>query len=145
MEGRQVADTFPSQDERTDTGANYSQLFDEMCGYYLSIGMPLKEYWDGRPELVRYYRQAYKLRQEEQNQALWLQGLYVYDAILRASPVLHAFAKEGTKATPYVDKPYPMSREEIVHRKQEAERKAYEASLERMLSMATQNKRQEVG
>lgn len=36
----------------------------------------------------------------------WLQGMYVYDALLRASPLLHAFAKKGTKPKPYPTKPY---------------------------------------
>lgn len=34
---------------------------------------------------------------------MWLQGMYIYDAISRLSPILRAFAKKGTKAQPYAD------------------------------------------
>ena len=32
--------------------------------------------------------------------------MYVYEAILDCSPVLHAFSKKGTKPLPYAEKPY---------------------------------------
>ena len=35
--------------------------------------------------------------------------MYIYEAICDASPVLHAFAKRGTKPHPYSEKPYPIS------------------------------------
>ena len=35
-----------------------------------------------------------------------MQGVYVYDALCRVSPILHAFSKSGTKPLPYVEKPY---------------------------------------
>ena len=34
---------------------------------------------------------------------MWLQGMYIYDAISRLSPILRAFAKKGPKAQPYVE------------------------------------------
>lgn len=39
-------------------------------------------------------------------------GMYIYDAIGRLSPILHAFAKAGTKPEPYIDKPYPITKQE---------------------------------
>lgn len=39
---------------------------------------------------------------------LWLQGRYVYEAIQNLSPILHAFAKKGTKAEPYRNEPYDL-------------------------------------
>ena len=56
--------------------------------------------------LVVPYRKAYRLRQEQENRFAWLQGMYIYEAICDVSPILHAFAKSGTRARPYPDKPY---------------------------------------
>lgn len=67
--------------------------------------MTPEEYWDGDVWLVRYYREAEKLRQKRDNVLAWLQGMYVYDAIGRMAPVLHAFAKKGTKPQPYPTRP----------------------------------------
>lgn len=74
--------------------------------YYLSIGMTAREYWHGDSMLPKYYRKAHKMRLEHENYNAWLQGAYVYDAISAVSPVLHAFAKKGTKPVPYLKEPY---------------------------------------
>ena len=68
------------------------------------------QYWDSDCTLVVPYRKADEIRKERVNQEMWLQGMYIYDAISRLTPVLHAFAKKGTKAKPYVDEPYPITR-----------------------------------
>lgn len=73
--------------------------------------MTEEQYWDKDCELVKYYREAEAMRREKFNQEAWLQGMYIYDAIMRLSPILHAFAKKGTKPQPYVDVPYPISQQ----------------------------------
>lgn len=39
------------------------------------------EYWRGSPELTKAYEKAYRIRKEERNYELWLQGLYIYHAV----------------------------------------------------------------
>ena len=51
-------------------------------------------------ELVKYYRKAAKIKQDLDNQNAWLQGAYFYEALADVSPILHAFAKKGTKPIP---------------------------------------------
>ena len=87
----------------------YTERFNELFPYYLSIGMTPEQYWDGDPALAEYYRKADEIRLERRNQELWLQGMYFYEAICDASPILHSFAKKGTKPYPYADKPYPLT------------------------------------
>ncbi len=86
----------------------FSDIFWQKFPYYLSIGMTADQYWDGDCILPKYYREAEKLRQERVNQEAWLQGMYVYDSMLRVAPVLRAFVKKGTKPKPYVEEPYPI-------------------------------------
>ena len=87
----------------------YSERFKEHFPYYLSIGMTPEQYWEGDPELAKYYRRADEIKMERRNQELWLQGMYIYEAICDASPILHSFAKKGTKPHPYADKPYALT------------------------------------
>lgn len=88
----------------------YTEAFYQQFPYYLSIGMTAEQYWDDDATLAYYYRKAEEIRKERVNQEMWLQGMYIYDAISRLTPVLHAFAKKGTKPQPYVEEPYAVSK-----------------------------------
>lgn len=107
MEGESGLD---SSSESTSLGTtkklSFSEYADELCGFYMSIGVPYREYWYGDYTQLKHYFEAYKIAEERFNYHAWLQGGYVYDAICCASPILHAFAKAGTKPVPYLSKPY---------------------------------------
>lgn len=85
--------------------------------------MTYDQYWNSDCLLVKYYREAFEIKNKRQNEVLWLQGAYIYDALCAVSPVLHAFAKTGTKPQPYLDKPYPLTKKETEDN-EEARRKA---------------------
>lgn len=74
-----------------------------MCPYYLAIGMTMAEYWEASPHLVRFYREAHKLRIQQRNQELWLQGLYIYNAF--GTVLANAFPKKGAAKQKYIEKP----------------------------------------
>lgn len=83
---------------------SYTEAFEECFPFYLAIGMSSAEYWEGDPSLARYFRKAYKIKQEEMNNNSWLQGLYVYDAI---STALHnALRGKNTRVREYAKQPY---------------------------------------
>ena len=114
MDGELVSGSLSATMEGSEQGSSpplftYTERFYEQFPYYLAIGMTPEQYWDGDPALVKYYRKADEIRLERLNQEKWLQGMYIYEAICDASPILHSFAKRGTKAHPYVDKPYPLT------------------------------------
>jgi hypothetical protein len=71
--------------------------------------MTADEFWNQDPWLLGAYVKAHQLKMEQQNQMLWLQGLYVYQGIMAVSPILHAFAKRGTRPRPYLDAPIPLT------------------------------------
>ena len=70
--------------------------------------MTYEQFWEQDCELVKYYRKAAQIRQDLRNQDAWLQGAYFYEALIDAAPVLRAFAKKGTKPTPYRESPYEL-------------------------------------
>ncbi len=101
---------------------SFTEQFYKLFPFYLSIGMTYEQYWYKDCELVKFYREANEIKNTRKNQELWLQGLYVYQALCDVSPVLHAFAKSGTKPNPYPEKPYPITSKEAKERKEEEQR-----------------------
>ena len=120
---------------------SYTEQFYEAFPYYLSIGMSPEQYWDGDAMLTKYYRKADELQRSRKNQELWLQGMYIYEALCDVSPVMNAFAKKGTKPAPYPDHPYPLStKERAAEKKLQEERDREKAKRYMESKMATLNK-----
>lgn len=86
----------------------FAEWADELCPQYMALGVPYNEFWHGDYTQLRFYADAYRLRIDHENYNAWLQGAYIYDALCAVSPVLNAFAKRGTKPSPYHEKPYSM-------------------------------------
>ena len=121
---------------------SYTKAFYDSFPYYLSIGMTAEQYWDGDPALTRYYRKADELNRQRKNEELWLQGMYIYEALCAVSPVMNAFAKKGTKPRPYTDHPYALTnRERESERKQQEKRDRDKARQYMETKMAAINKR----
>lgn len=104
----------------------------------MSIGMSYDEFWNQDVALVRAYRKAQEIRDRRQNQAMWLQGLYIYNALCDVAPIFHAFAKKGTKPTPYMEEPYPITAAEIEERKARDLRKKEELLKAEFAAFAAQ-------
>ena len=80
-----------------------------MFPYYLAIGMTYDQFWNQDVELVRFYRKAAKIKLDLRNQDLWLQGAYVYEAILDSAPVLRfSFSKKPPKPILYLEQPFEL-------------------------------------
>ena len=122
--------------QSSSSSFTYTDKFYELFPYYLSIGMTPEQYWESDCTLVKYYRKAEELRNEKRNQELWLQGMYVYEAICDVAPILHAFAKKGTKPTPYSSKPYPLNEKQIKRNEEEKQRKLADKGKRFMEAMA---------
>ena len=121
-----LTEEAPTQ-EKTNT-----ELFEECFPFYLAIGMSFAEYWEGDPKLARYYRKAYRIKQDEINNNAWLQGMYVYDAV---STALHNALRGMGKTKPppkdYAKQPYDFKNKV----KSEAE-KAKEVEIEQQKAAA---------
>lgn len=115
----------------------YTEKFYEVFPYYLSIGMTYEQFWDGDSTLVKYYRKAEEIRNDKRNQELWLQGMYIYEALCDVSPILRAFAPKGTKPTPYSSKPYALNEKQVEKDEEEKQRKLAEKGKRFMEAMAS--------
>ena len=85
----------------------------------MSIGMTYDEFWNQDVRLVEVYRKAAELRDKRRNQELWLQGMYIYEALCDASPLFRFSTKKGSiKPEPYVKEPYPITAGEVKEREE---------------------------
>ena len=97
----------PFSEEGTKVeSTSLTELFEKLCPIYMSYGMSYDEYWHGDAYVVKFYKEAHRLKLQAQDENNWMQGMYVYEAILDCSPILHAFSKKGTKPLQYAEKPY---------------------------------------
>lgn len=136
-----VSDSPPYYGGEPNNGSaliTYSEQFYKHLPFYLAIGMTYDQYWNEDCTLVKYYREAHELKRREKNQELWMQGMYIYEALCEVAPVLRAFAKKGTKPLPYVSEPYPLSRKEIREREERIEKARYEKQVSKVLSWVKQ-------
>lgn len=117
----------------------YTEKFNELFPYYLSIGMTEEQYWDKDNQLVISYRKADELRMARKNQEMWIQGAYFYDALCRVSPILHAFAKKGTKPTPYLSEAYALTEKQAELVQEEKSKKVFDKGKKMMEGFMAQH------
>lgn len=102
-----------------------TESFKEICPFFISIGMTYDQFWRDDVTIAKDYLEAYKIKQKREDEInqwnIWKQGVYIYEALCDVSPILHAFAKKGTKPLPFPKKPYEYNEEEIEHEPTEEE------------------------
>lgn len=111
---------------------SYTEIFEQECPFYMSIGMSYDEFWYGDCWVASYYREAWKLKKQQLNEQFWLQGVYIYEALIDVAPILHAFTKKGTKPLPFPEKPYDLykdSKQSKKKKQQEVENEKIRAEL----------------
>ena len=129
MDGELVSGSLSATTEGEPIGSpsfTYTEKFYADFPYYLSIGMTYDQYWNDDVDLVKHYRKADLIRTERMNYEKWLQGMYIYEAICDASPILQAFAKRGTKPIPYPDKPYSITETEHKRAEESHDKKVFD-------------------
>ena len=89
----------------------YGDIFDKVLPNYMAMGMTYEQFWNGEFGMKTAYREAYKIRIEQEQRIAdrnnWLMGQYVVSA-LNAVPLLVAGlnVKRGTQLPEYPDKPF---------------------------------------
>lgn len=123
----------------TDGGGNstisFTEIFYKHLPYYLAIGMTWDEYWNQDVCRVISYRKMDEIKKRRNNESLWLQGAYVYNALCSASPLFHSFAKHP-KPLPYLKEPMAITKE----MQEEKEKENFNKMLNKMKALASKNK-----
>lgn len=106
----------------------YGDIFDQLFPHYLLMGMTPEQYWDGEYGLKKAYREAYRMRMENEQRMAdrnnWYMGQYLI-RVLQCVPLLVGGlnVKQGTELPDYPDKPffekYEAEKEQEVRKKHE--------------------------
>jgi hypothetical protein len=81
----------------------------------MAIGMTYDEFWNQDVSMVGAYRKADELKRRRHNEVLWMQGMYVREALL--STVGNMFAAKGSTPIEYPAEPYPVTLEQVNEKK----------------------------
>jgi hypothetical protein len=110
--------------EITSPQKSFTEYFEEIFPAYLAMGMTWTQFWLEEPKLAVAYRRAEMIRKRRINEELWLQGIYVAEAL--NATVGNMFSK-GQKH-PYPAEPLPLTADEQQERREREEK----ARMERM-------------
>lgn len=126
------------EDELSKTNLSlitYTEQFYSHLPFYLSIGMTYEQYWNEDCCLVKYYRKAHEIRQDRLNEQLWLQGLYIYEALVDVSPALRAMGAKPPAQ--YVEEPYPRTDKQKEKQTETREKATYDKCQSKMQAFVT--------
>lgn len=117
--------------EESSSFHSVQEIFNECLPYFLSIGMPAVEFWEGDPSLAVAYRKADELKKERMNFEAWLTGLYTYKALIYASPLFHDFVKGNVQPMEY-EEPIPITQRAIKEKEERDKRSEIEKAQAEM-------------
>lgn len=100
----------------------------------MSIGMTYDEFWNQDVAMVRVFRKADELKRRRQNEALWMQGIYIRDALL--STVGNMFSAKGSKPMVYPKEPYPVTAEQTAEKERVEQKRMEERMKADMFALA---------
>ena len=110
-----------------------SKIFREAFPHYLAIGMSAEDYWDGEPWLVKSYREAFRIRTENEARTedvnAWRIGEYIRQALASVPVTVNGWAPKGYKMHEYPEKPMTAMAEE---QKREENRKTQEENKQKL-------------
>ena len=121
-----------------------SEVFDEVCPYYLMAGMTYEQFWDGKPEIAVAYRRKLEIEGVRADELAWLHGEYVFIAVSTA--LSNAFRGKGKPPIEYLKKPLlsdTLLTDRQKEQKAEAARESFVAKLN--LSKAKNDRKKKNG
>ena len=96
----------------------FTECFEAAFPAYLAMGMTWAQFWIEEPEIATAYRKAELIRKRRKNEELWLEGIYMAEAL--NATVGNMFSK-GQKH-PYPAEPFPITVEEQQERREREEK-----------------------
>ena len=104
--------------EITSPPKSFSEFFEMLFPSYLAMGMTWSQFWEDEPKLAVAYRKADRIRKRQKNEELWLEGVYMAEAL--NATVGNMFSK-GNK-NQYPSEPFPLTADEQQERREREEK-----------------------
>lgn len=108
--------------EVTTPQKTFTECFEDALPAYLAMGMTWEQFWFEAPEIAVSYRKADTIRKRRKNEELWLEGVYVAEAL--NATVGNMFSKGARHE--YPAEPFALTVDEQQERKEREERKRME-------------------
>lgn len=104
----------------------------------MSIGVSYNDFWHNDDfEICKYALQAEKISQRRRNSELWLSSVYMFRALIDASPAFHDFGDGRKHEIKFsIEKPFPLSEEEAEKNEKQKEDAFSEEFARRMKAIA---------
>ena len=133
---------MPETEKNADLRKSFAEQFHEAFPMYLAMGMTYDEFWNQDCTLTVAYRRAEEIRNDKRNQELWLQGMYIYEALCDVAPIFRSFGKKGTKPGKYPTEPYSLTTKAKQEHDERQSRQVFNKGLALMEAlMKTQNEK----
>lgn len=139
-----------TEEERPQTSQTpYGDTFDAMLPHYMAMGMSYEQYWDGEYGIRKAYREAYKIRMENEQRVSdvnnWYMGQYIRVALQSVQLIVAAGLMKNTPTLPdYPDEPFlqkaeKTKNEEVKKQHEEDQSKMAMAMFQAMIGKFNQN------
>lgn len=83
--------------------SSLEEQLDELCIYYMSIGVPYDTYWYGNVCALKYYEEVYLRQRKIHNEEMWMMGAYNFASF--STSIGNAFRGRGQQAHDYMKEP----------------------------------------
>lgn len=118
-----------------------TDTLNNLCPYYMAMGMSYDDYWNGDPYMARFYREAFKQKVRNENTMLHVQAQYIYEVLGCMASLYDPFAKRR-KPEKFRDHPYDLFPEDAEATQERLERERYESIRERLKAFAEEHNKQ---
>ena len=103
-----------------------AEMFTNLCPSYMAMGMTYNQFWNCNTTVHKAYREAFEIRNKNNEWARHRQGAYFMQAL---SVALQGFSKDKTHKEKYPESPWPITQKEAIEQEQARERAGYEQAL----------------
>ena len=76
--------------------------------HYIAIGVSEEFFWDSCPTELKAYEEAHKKQLKEQNMLMWLNGMYISNAIMSTIGNSTWFRGKNSKLSEYPKEPFDL-------------------------------------
>lgn len=104
------------------------ERLDDLCLYYMAMGVPYDVFWHGDYCCLKYYEETYLKIRKIHNEEAWMQGMYNF--VAHKTSLDNAFRGRGHSAQQYLEQPiqfFPKTEQELMleERKKKEQAVAY--------------------
>ena len=85
--GGELLGSLPDEPKKR---VSMAEIFWDAYPAYLSMGMSDDEYWNGDARACRAYRKKREVEFKLQDEKLWRQGAYLYEALIAVAPYFNS-------------------------------------------------------